>query len=611
MRPHVHRLSLKQKLPLLTCGLLLAVVVADTAASYRSVRDTSLAVGLDRLRSVTDQLAGLFTTFVTNTEQALRTNAGDGAIARYLRAPTGRNREAALAAMRAPRSTGAQTMVVELWNDRRRLALSSDSGAGAPHGDVDAELREASTGPRHVALGRLRIERDKAVVPMVAAVLDGGRPIGYYVEWRRISSDAQARDQLLRLIGPNSALLLGNDSGNVWTDLATAAAAPATDARAARKVIALAGADGRTAFGLARPVVGAPWLVFVELPASTLLVAADQFLQRSALVGLVVLLLGFVAAWMLSRTITAPLKRLTDASAALASGDLAPVVSESRSDELGQLAAAFNSMAAQVRETTVTLEERVMERTRRLEHLQAVMLRTERLNTLATLGAGLAHDLNNLIFSIGLASDRLRREAAAGGPPRAEVIDRIATATAEASRLAKRLMAFARSGDGAAEPMLVDVRAAVAAQEALLRMLLPRTIGLRMILGESRSHVRMPATLVEQALVNLVSNARDAMPNGGQVTIHVREERDGDSPHLLLEVSDTGQGIAPELQASIFEMYFSTKAEKGTGIGLASVRALMESVGGTVSVTSALAEGATFRLSFPIDAELTTQRAPS
>ena len=317
------------------------------------------------------------------------------------------------------------------------------------------------------------------------------------------------------------------------------------------------------------------------------------------------LLLAFAAAWTLSRTITEPLKRLTDASTALAGGTLAPVVGVSRSDELGQLATAFNTMAAQVRETTTGLEERVKERTRHLEQLQKVMLRTERLNTLATLGAGLAHDLSNLIFSIGLAADQLRRDAESGGPPRAQVMDRITTATAEASRLTKRLMAFAHGDGGLADTTSVELSAAVAAQEDLLRMLLPRTIGLRLILGESRRQVQMPATLVEQALVNLVSNARDAMPNGGEVTVCVREENVDDSPRLLLEVSDTGHGIAPELQSSIFEMYFSTKADQGTGIGLASVRALMESVGGTVSVTSAPARGATFRLSFPVPAEST------
>jgi signal transduction histidine kinase len=95
------------------------------------------------------------------------------------------------------------------------------------------------------------------------------------------------------------------------------------------------------------------------------------------------------------------------------------------------------------------------------------------------------------------------------------------------------------------------------------------------------------------------------------VTVRVSEESDNGSARMLLEVSDTGHGIAPELHHSIFEMYFSTKAERGTGIGLASVRALMDGVGGTVSVDSAPACGATFRLSFPVQLGSPTQRASS
>lgn len=605
------RLSLKQKLPLLICGLLLVVVVLDTGESYRSVRNAALGAGVERLRSVTEQLAGLFTTSVANTENTLRSAARDSAIVRFLGAPTDRNRKLALAAMRAPGPTSAQRIVVELWNARQALVLTSDTAVGVAHGDVRSELAEASIGPRRLSLGRLRVERDTAVLPIVAAVLDHGRPIGYYLEWRRVASTPQARDQLLRLIGPDAALLVGNDSGDVWTDLGSAVAAPSSDVRLAKQTIALTGAGGVTMLGLARPVTGAPWYVLVELPSSTILAAADEFLRRSTLIGLGLLLLAFVAAWRLSRSITEPLKHLTDASAAVATGDPTPVPIGSRSDELGQLAVAFNTMAAQVRETTTTLEARVSERTRRLEQLQKVMLRTERLNTLATLGAGLAHDLNNLIFSVGLATDRLRRDADSGGPPRAEVVDRITTATAEALRLAQRLMAFAHGDGGASDATPIRLSAAVAAQEELLRILLPRTIELRLVPGNSRCQVLIPATLVEQALVNLVSNARDAMPDGGEVTVRVSEESVDGTPRVFLEVSDTGHGIAPELQESIFEMYFSTKAEQGTGIGLASVRALMESVGGTVSVMSAPAQGATFRLAFPVEVGSTAQRVSS
>ena len=271
---------------------------------------------------------------------------------------------------------------------------------------------------------------------------------------------------------------------------------------------------------------------------------------------------------------------------------------------LGQLAEAFNSMAAQVLDTQLTLEQRVGERTERLEKLQSVMLRTERLNTLAMLGAGLAHDLNNLLFTTSLSVETLRREAEAGIPARAELLGQITKATSEAGRLTKRLMTFARGEPDIVEPRLVELRAAVAAQEDLLRMILPRTIGFHLLLEVSSRRVLVPPMLIEQALVNLVSNARDAMPNGGNVTVRVREDCGDDTSRLLVEVSDTGQGIAPEIHDTIFETFFTTKSKNGTGIGLASVRAMMTAIGGNVWVDSRPGEGATFTLSFPVHAEL-------
>jgi signal transduction histidine kinase len=598
-RAYYQRLSLKQKLPLLICGLVLGVTLLFAGATYRSVENSSLAVGLERLRAVTNQLDEALRVSVTGTERSMRASAGDSAIAKYLRTPTPANKAAALAVMRRTGPGAALRIVAELWTPEREMVLTSSTTDSASHGDVEREIEQASRGTRFLSIGRFRVQRDTVVVPVVAAVPSEEHPLGYYVEWRRVSSTPQARAQLLNLIGPNAALLIGNDSGTVWTDLATATKGPPVNLRESKEIAAYNRADGTAVFGMARPIAGTPWYVVVELSKDAVLATSSQFVSRSAVIAALVLAIGFAVAWSLSRSITVPLKKLTDASSAIAAGDYSQVVSVGRTDELGQLAAAFNTMAGQVRETRSGLEERVRERTQKLEQLQVVMLRTERLNTLATLGAGLAHDLNNLLFSISLAVDTMERDAAGEHIDRGALLGRIKKASSEAGRLTKRLMSFAR-GDMGSGPALVEISEAVAAQEELLRMLLPRTVGLRMNIETKGQVVLMPATLIEQSLVNLVSNARDAMADGGIITVSVREEPGAKPRSVLVEVSDTGHGIDPEIHESIFETFFSTKAEKGTGIGLASVRALMESVGGTVSVRSAPGKGATFRLSFPL-----------
>jgi signal transduction histidine kinase len=598
------QLSLKQKLPLLICGLLLGVVVIYSVASYRSVRNEALAIGRERLHTVADQIGDLLAVSATRTDSALRVAARDSAIVRYLQSPATATELPALAVIRRTTPASSQRIVVELWDTQGKLLLSSAPGVAAPHGDVSAEFKRAATAEHHSAIGRLRVERDTTVLPEVAAVIAGGRPIGYYVAWRRIVSTPQARDQLLRLIGPNAALLVGNDTGNVWTDLSKPVAGPPVDVRHATDVAAYTRSAAGPVFGTARAIDGAPWYVVVELGQGAVLGPANQFLRRSAIVGLILVVAGFGIAWRVSREITRPLERLTAASVEIAAGDFSQPLEISRTDELGQLAAAFNTMAAQVQGTQLMLEERVLERTLRLERLQVVMLKTERLNTLAMLGAGLAHDLNNLLFTTSLSVEVLRRESNAGKPVRPELLAQISTATIEAGRLTKRLMSFARiEMDTIEAPTPIELRAAVAAQEDLLRMILPRTVGLSMLLEVSPRRVLVPPTLIEQALVNLVANARDAMPDGGSVTVRVRESNHDTAPRLLVEVTDTGHGISPEIHETIFETFFTTKADTGTGIGLASVRAMMTSVGGDVRVDSQYGAGATFTLVFPVHEE--------
>jgi signal transduction histidine kinase len=599
-RAYYQRLSLKQKLPLLICGLLLGVILLFAGATYRSVENASLAVGRERLRSVTNQLGDLLNASMAVTEKRLRATSGDSAFAKFIRSPTPANKAAALAVMRKGGADTLQRIVSELWSPAHELLLSTGLSETVAHGNADAEIDLASRGPRFLAIGRFRVEHDTVVMPVVSAVPSIEAPLGYFVEWRRVAGTAKARDPLLQLIGPNAALLVGNDSGGVWTDLVTTAHGPPINVRQATDVVGYTRADGTQVFGRARAIAGTPWYVVVELSRDAVLATSTEFVRRSAIIALVVLAIGFAVAWSLSRSITLPLKSLTDASSAIAAGDYSHVVPVGRTDELGQLAAAFNTMAGQVRDTRTGLEERVLERTQKLEQLQVVMLRTERLNTLATLGAGLAHDLNNLLFSISLAADSMERDAAGEHIDRGALLGRIKKASSEAGRLTKQLMSFARGDMGSSPPKLVEISRAVAAQEELLRMLLPRTVGLRMSIETNGQMVMMPATLIEQSLVNLVSNARDAMVDGGIITVSVREEPGAKPKSVVVEVADTGHGIDPEIHESIFETFFSTKAEKGTGIGLASVRALMESVGGTVTVHSAPGQGATFRLSFPL-----------
>jgi signal transduction histidine kinase len=244
-----------------------------------------------------------------------------------------------------------------------------------------------------------------------------------------------------------------------------------------------------------------------------------------------------------------------------------------------------------------SLEATIQARTSALEELQATVFRTQRLNLLATLGAGQAHDMNNLLSVVKLTAVFVKEEAEEGRMPRPKDLERLEGAADQASRLARNLMAYGRQEEP--RPDYFDLNLKLEAMKTLVERLASRSVAVTMDLGREPLGLHLDPVQVEQILVNLVVNARDAMPQGGRLRITTRRRLD--PPAALLEVADTGTGIPPEILDRLFEPFFSTKAPgKGTGLGLASVKAIAGECGATVDVASELGKGAAFTVAFPL-----------
>jgi signal transduction histidine kinase len=246
-----------------------------------------------------------------------------------------------------------------------------------------------------------------------------------------------------------------------------------------------------------------------------------------------------------------------------------------------------------------TLEDRVRQRTRALEQAQDTLLRTERMNTVALMGAGLAHDLNNLLCAMKSSAELAALRLDEGQAPGREELGRIAVAADRAAHLTGRLMGFARREEE--DLSFLDLGTAVKEMEATLRLLLPQSVNLRI---EARVGggltVQSSRLRVEQMVVNLVANARDAMPDGGLLTVRTGVG-DSERPMALLEVVDTGIGMSPEIQARIFDPFFTTKAPgQGTGLGLPALKAMVEEGGGRLEVLSEPDQGSRFRILLPL-----------
>ena len=246
-----------------------------------------------------------------------------------------------------------------------------------------------------------------------------------------------------------------------------------------------------------------------------------------------------------------------------------------------------------------SLEERVEARTQEMKAIQTTLLRTERLNTVAILGAGLTHDLNNLLGVVSASAELLQDQLAQARVAESEQLRRIIRASDKASSLTRRLMGFVRKDTD--PPRVILLAEELALLEDLFRILLPRTVTLRLETAPGLFPILSRRTHIEQILVNLVSNSRDATPSGGTITLRLDGLQGETGPLARIQVQDTGPGLPESVMQHLFEPFITTKLNgKGTGLGLASVKALVEGDGGAVAVSNAPGQGCTFTLTYPL-----------
>jgi PAS domain S-box-containing protein len=711
------RHSLRWRLPLLFCAIIVIVLAAFLVASYREVEATLVGAGGMRAQNAASQVANLLASAAEQGLNELRRVADDPRVKLFLGNPTEEAREGVRASLAPLTRVGPKR--IELWSGSgdRLLEVVVPAGDGAAQEDLP---------PGHPPSGPgfqpLQVSTDVVLAEVVAEIreeslradVDSSARLGYLA--LRSTLSISPPGILSRLVGDDALVVMGNRRGGLWTDLSSAVPAPPVDLTREGAAEYLA-PDGQSRLGALVGVRATPWAVWVELRKAAVVAPARTFLRSMIVAGGVFVGIGALLVTGFTARFTTPLHDLAQAAGTIAAGDYSKRVPANRRDEVGRLSSAFNTMAVKVEQAYRDLKEvhdhtqfalaaaqigvwesdprsgriKLSESMRFVlgapasvfdgrkqnflafvhpdergsmakivdgetaspdvfdlefralwpdgsvhwiegkgrvvrgengtptsvlavsidvterRHLQALLTQAQKMEAIGHLAGGVAHDFNNVLTAI-LGYGNLVLEEVSDPRLRDEVLE-ILRAGESAAALTRQLLAFSRRQ--VMQPAVVSLNRVVAGVEKMLRRLISEDIDLVTTLHPGLDSVRVDSAQFEQVIVNLALNARDAMPDGGRLTVETNmidldEEYCREHPsvkpgrHVVLSVTDTGTGMDAETQARLFEPFFTTKGQgRGTGLGLAMVYGIVKQSEGHIYVYSEPGRGTTFKIYLP------------
>ncbi|MGK2898981.1 MAG: ATP-binding protein [Burkholderiaceae bacterium] len=339
--------------------------------------------------------------------------------------------------------------------------------------------------------------------------------------------------------------------------------------------------------------------VLAGAPHEAIVAPADSRHAQDVAVLAIVALGAFLSVWLLSEmAIRRPISRMTAMARQLAGGDLSARIGPPLPrGELGTLMSVMDQTAQSLQ----TQHEDIA-------RLNSRLMQSQRMEAIGQLTGGVAHDFNNLL-TVVLGNADLLAEQNADDPARRQLAEMIVAAAQRGAALTQQLLAFARKQP--LDPSVVDVNQCVAALDPMLRRTLGEHIEIEFVRGAGLWPAMIDPAQLENALLNLCLNARDAMPTGGKLTLETAnaslDQRYADQhpdvvpgQYVMLAVSDTGSGISSENLARVFEPFFTTKEKgRGTGLGLAMVYGFAKQSAGHVSIYSEPGHGTTVKLYLP------------
>lgn len=242
------------------------------------------------------------------------------------------------------------------------------------------------------------------------------------------------------------------------------------------------------------------------------------------------------------------------------------------------------------------------------ERIQFQLRESQKMDAIGRLAGGVAHDFNNMLTVIAISSEMLLGDLSNDDPKRQDVVE-IQKAAERATSLTRQLLTFSRRQ--VTEPKVLNIDSIISDMDKMLRRLISEDVQMNTILEPNLNPIKADSGSIEQVIMNIVLNASDAMPNGGEITVRtenvtldekdvifISEAKPGD--FVCLSITDTGTGMDKETMEHVFEPFFTTKAKgQGTGLGLAIVYGIVKQIDGWINVYSEPEKGSTFRIYLP------------